>query len=159
MSPFAQFCSTLCYCQMSCQTCIGRTWSPEYADAGLQNQDVLYTSDGPEMEASTKVFLDPNKLSSDGTVALGRVSFSDKGTCHCGMSRACHQGACQHAGLTCDFAASRSAPCHVWQASDTWHSIGCCLRHPLPAVHVACMPRCKVQHGCPVTDLSTQRCR
>ena len=46
---------------------------------GLQNQDVLYTSDSHEMTADSKVFFDPNTLSPDGTTALGGMSFTDAG--------------------------------------------------------------------------------
>ena len=46
-------------------------------NTGLQNQDVLYTMDAPDDEG--RVLLDPNTLSSDGTVALSGVSVSPDG--------------------------------------------------------------------------------
>ena len=48
-----------------------------FKNDGLQNQSVLYTLDSLDDEA--KVLLDPNQLSSDGTVALAGLSISDDG--------------------------------------------------------------------------------
>lgn len=48
-----------------------------YKNDGLQNQSVLYRSATPDGEA--EVFLDPNKLSDDGTVALTGVYHSHDG--------------------------------------------------------------------------------
>ena len=46
-----------------------------YKNDGLQNQSVLYTL--PTLEADPTVLLDPNKLSEDGTVALGGIAISE----------------------------------------------------------------------------------
>ncbi len=48
-----------------------------YRNNGLQNQYVLYTMD--KLGGEEKVFLDPNALSSDGTVALKSLRFSNDG--------------------------------------------------------------------------------
>jgi prolyl oligopeptidase len=48
-----------------------------YKNDGLQNQSVLYIADS--LTDAGKVFLDPNKLSADGTAALGGTSFTDDG--------------------------------------------------------------------------------
>lgn len=42
---------------------------------GLQNQSVIYYKKG--LDAEEKIFLDPNKLSDDGTVSLGGIYFSN----------------------------------------------------------------------------------
>ncbi|MDE5906235.1 MAG: prolyl oligopeptidase family serine peptidase, partial [Alistipes sp.] len=54
----------------------GDAWYWFYND-GLQNQSVLYRADAPD--GKCEVFLDPNSLSDDGTVALSDVSFSEDG--------------------------------------------------------------------------------
>lgn len=46
-------------------------------NSGLQNQSVLYTV--PTLDAKPQVLLDPNTLSTDGTVALSGLSVSDDG--------------------------------------------------------------------------------
>ncbi|XP_031553997.1 prolyl endopeptidase-like, partial [Actinia tenebrosa] len=48
-----------------------------FYNSGLQNQSVMYVQD--TLEAEEKVFLDPNKLSEDGTIALVGRAFSDDG--------------------------------------------------------------------------------
>ena len=54
---------------------------------GLQNQSVLYTMTA--LDATPTVLLDPNKLSTDGTVALSGYAISDNGTLMAyGISRA-----------------------------------------------------------------------
>ncbi|MCK0123288.1 prolyl oligopeptidase family serine peptidase [Gelidibacter sp. F2691] len=48
-----------------------------YKNDGLQNQSVIYrTKNGDTKE---EVFLDPNTFSSDGTVSLGGINFSENG--------------------------------------------------------------------------------
>ncbi|HZI95500.1 MAG TPA: prolyl oligopeptidase family serine peptidase, partial [Patescibacteria group bacterium] len=44
---------------------------------GLQNQSVLYTMTA--LDAEPRLLLDPNKLSTDGTVALSSVAYSEDG--------------------------------------------------------------------------------
>ncbi|MDZ4667555.1 MAG: prolyl oligopeptidase family serine peptidase [bacterium] len=47
-----------------------------YKNDGLQNQSVLYRIKNLSDYAKAEVFLDPNKLSNDGTVSLASISFS-----------------------------------------------------------------------------------
>ena len=62
----------------------GEWWYYYYND-GLQNQSVLYRTATPGQRG--EVFLDPNTLSDDGTVALNSVSFSEDGNyCAYGIS-------------------------------------------------------------------------
>lgn len=46
-------------------------------NSGLQNQAILYWA--PSLAAAPQVLIDPNTLSTDGTVALGATSISDDG--------------------------------------------------------------------------------
>ena len=48
-----------------------------FKNDGLQNQSVLYQQDS--LDAPAKVLLDPNEWASDGTIALGSLSFSPDG--------------------------------------------------------------------------------
>lgn len=49
-----------------------------FKNDGLQNQSVMYVSD--DIKSEGRVFLDPNKLSDDGTVSLGGFRFNDDGS-------------------------------------------------------------------------------
>ncbi|MBT8296072.1 MAG: S9 family peptidase, partial [Gramella sp.] len=48
-----------------------------FKNNGLQNQSVLYRKDSED--AQSKIFLDPNKFSPDGTTSLAGLSFSKDG--------------------------------------------------------------------------------
>eukprot|EP00004_Rigifila_ramosa_P009930 TRINITY_DN216_c0_g3_i3.p1 TRINITY_DN216_c0_g3~~TRINITY_DN216_c0_g3_i3.p1 ORF type:complete len:729 (+),score=164.75 TRINITY_DN216_c0_g3_i3:255-2189(+) len=53
-----------------------------FFNEGLQNQSVLFRQVGTQLESNETrtAFLDPNKLSADGTVALGSYAFSESGS-------------------------------------------------------------------------------
>jgi prolyl oligopeptidase len=48
-----------------------------YKNDGLQNQSVLYTL--TQLDGEPQILLDPNQLSTDGTVALSGIAISDNG--------------------------------------------------------------------------------
>ncbi|MFC2291106.1 MAG: S9 family peptidase, partial [Prevotella denticola] len=50
-----------------------------YKNNGLQNQSVLYIMDRLGDEKNARIFLNPNQLSTDGTVALKGIYFSHNG--------------------------------------------------------------------------------
>jgi prolyl oligopeptidase len=54
----------------------GRRWF-QLRNTGLQNQDVLWTSYGPDDQG--RVLLDPNQVNTEGTTSLSVVSVSDSG--------------------------------------------------------------------------------
>ena len=54
-------------------------WLYFWRNDGLQNQSVLYRRPVSNPEAEAEVFLDPNTLSKDGTVALSDTSISKDG--------------------------------------------------------------------------------
>jgi len=55
----------------------GKNWF-HYLNDGLQNQSVLYIMRG-SLDAKPELFLDPNKLSTDGTTSLAGITFSKDG--------------------------------------------------------------------------------
>ncbi len=54
----------------------GERWF-QLRNTGLQNQDVLWTADGPRAEG--RVLLDPNALNAAGTTTLNAISVSESG--------------------------------------------------------------------------------
>src|SRR5215470_2515335 len=72
----AAFSKLLDYERLSVPHREGKHWF-YFRNSGLQNQAVLYIRDSETGPA--RVFLDPNKLSADGTVALADQSFTQDG--------------------------------------------------------------------------------
>ncbi len=54
----------------------GSRWF-QLRNSGLQNQDVLWTADGPDSDGT--VLIDPNSLSEQGTTALSAIAVSESG--------------------------------------------------------------------------------
>jgi len=65
------------YPKYSCPRRVGDHYFYSH-NSGLQNQSVMYIQDS--VDGEPRVFLDPNKLSDDGTIALSGRAFSDDGT-------------------------------------------------------------------------------
>lgn len=94
-----------------------------FRNNGLQNQSVLYTMDSPS--GAQRVFLDPNQLSSDGTVALKGVYFSNDGRYAAySISRS---GSDWEEIFVLDVATGKQMPDHILWAKFTgaaWHGDG-----------------------------------